>query len=177
MLASVTKNKLTQNGQGTSQRKPKIRLRSDQHKKPQTRDQGTSKTGPRKPKFKNSKGLGEKSRPNDTQNLGPAQAKTPENYAQTEKRAQEGDLIKPWIHYTNLPQQGRLVNFLMFTRLFKSFGVILCLFFGCLAQLVRAPRLHRGGRRFDPCSTHHLSNYSNQKLKKGMRGLGPRQNG
>jgi hypothetical protein len=27
---------------------------------------------------------------------------------------------------------------------------------GRLAQLVRAPRLHRGGRRFESCTAHHL---------------------
>ena len=27
---------------------------------------------------------------------------------------------------------------------------------GRLAQLVRAPRLHRGGRRFEPCTAHQL---------------------
>jgi hypothetical protein len=26
---------------------------------------------------------------------------------------------------------------------------------GRLAQLVRAPRLHRGGRRFESCTAHH----------------------
>ena len=31
---------------------------------------------------------------------------------------------------------------------------------GRLAQLVRAPRLHRGGRRFESCTAHHLPSYS-----------------
>ena len=36
------------------------------------------------------------------------------------------------------------------------------MFIGSLAQLARAPRLHRGGRGFEPLATHHDIIYRNQ---------------
>src|SRR3954463_9134232 len=34
-------------------------------------------------------------------------------------------------------------------------AAVVMLSLGRLAQLVRAPRLHRGGHRFEPCTAHH----------------------
>ncbi len=34
---------------------------------------------------------------------------------------------------------------------------------GSLAQLARAPRLHRGGQEFEPLATHHFLLYKTQK--------------
>src|SRR2546425_1591754 len=44
---------------------------------------------------------------------------------------------------------------------------------GRLAQLVRAPALQAGGRRFEPCTAHHLSHFFNAALARVFAGFPP----